>query len=157
MIHDQCEQEWISFNGFRFPFLPKLNYFKDGKDAANSILFIMDPDEAFQISFEGGMKCIDLLLKERKVSGYTYSEYRVGNKYLHQGRTEFHNPSDLRGIAYFHMEVPDMNGKIYICPGQMSVALNYSWSDGVEPTLRELLNGLMICKMDVQTEKCGIT
>ena len=43
------------------------------------------------------------------------SEYRTGNKYIHQLK-ELTKDKD---IVYFHIEVLDENGVMHICPGQL--------------------------------------
>mgnify|MGYP003425270602 FL=1 len=78
-------------------------------------VFWEDKNESIVISFEGDMICLDMqdniLTKEKILE----SEYRTGNKYIHQLK-ELTKDKD---IVYFHIEVLDENGVMHICPGQL--------------------------------------
>ena len=87
------------------------------------------------ISFEEGMRCLDLLDIEK----CTCAEYRQGQSYLHLKRTP-------RRCAYFHMEIPDEAGEIWCLPGQMIARESYVWAKGVEPILVEILNSITLEK-----------
>lgn len=43
-----------------------------------------------------------------------------------------------------HMEIPDETGELHILPGEMTAPCGYEWSDGVEPILLELLEGISV-------------
>ena len=48
------------FDSLRFSIVPRLNYWMDGRPGKRT-LFIEDEDETMLISFEEGMRCLDLL------------------------------------------------------------------------------------------------
>ena len=125
------------FDSLRFSIVPRLNYWMDGRPGKRT-LFIEDEDETMLISFEEGMRCLDLL----DIDKCTCAEYRQGQSYLHQKRTP-------RGCAYFHMEIPDEAGEIWYLPGQMIVKKTYVWEKGVEPILVEILNGITLVKKEI--------
>jgi len=139
----------ILFNGFYIPFLPKLNYFKDG-EGISTVLFIVEPEEQFVISMEEGMKCIDLTVQNRGRQRYIHAEHEQENKYLHQCRMDSRKTirkkqrDDFCRMAFFHIRVQDQDGNTRLCPGQISVAPGYEWNDGVEPVLLALMEGITV-------------
>lgn len=44
------------------------------------------------------------------------------------------------------MELEDDDGKTLYLSGQIVVTEKYQWSDGVEPVLMKLLEGIAVCK-----------
>ena len=64
------------------------------------------------------------------------------DKYIHQRRDD----SSIVRCAFFHIELEDDEGTTVYLPGQIVVSEGYSWSDGVEPVLLELLEGITLCK-----------
>jgi len=117
----------------------KLNCHKDGIPGRR-VVFLSDSQESFNVSFEEDMKLMDMLpgLWEN-VPSVTY-EYRKGNTYIHQRRKN----SDSAVCAFFHLELQDSDGKMLLLPGQMVVDNSFKWSDGVEPVLMELLDGIAV-------------
>ena len=67
----RTENKTVPFDFLRFSIVPRLNYWMDGRPGKRT-LFIEDEDETVQISFEEGMRCIDLLDIEK----CTCAEYR---------------------------------------------------------------------------------
>ena len=126
----------VPFNSLRFSIVPRLNYWMDGRPGKRT-LFIGDEEETMLISFEEGMRCLDLL----EIDQCSCAEYRQGQFYLHLKRTP-------RGCAYFHMEIPDETGEIWYLPGQMIVKETYVWAKDVEPILVEILNGITLVKKE---------
>ena len=55
------------------------------------------------------------------------------------------NVTRIGNYAFFHMEMPDETGELHRLPGQMTAPCGYAWSDGVEPVLIDLMNGLTVC------------
>ena len=130
----RTEKTTAPFDSLRFSIVPRLNYWMDGRPGKRT-LFIEDEKETMLISFEEGMRCLDLL----DIDKCSCVEYRQGQSYLHLKRTP-------RGCAYFHMEIPDETGEIWCLPGQMIVRESYVWAKGVEPILVEILNGITLVK-----------
>ena len=61
-------------------------------------------------------------------------------KYIHvRRRSEEPIP-----CAFFHIELEDDDGKAYSLPGQMVVFNDYRWTDGIEPVLMKLLEGISL-------------
>ena len=83
---------------------------------------------------------------ERTTMQYISSEYRSGDRYIHQLRTDPATRPGAGNYAFFHMKIPDENGEIHILPGQMTAKVDYQWSDEVEPILKALLMGIAVCK-----------
>jgi len=136
------------FDVLRFSFVPRLYYWMDGKPGKRT-LFIEDDEEAVVISFEEGMRCLDMVNRE---ADHCF-EYRRGLRYLHQARVVNPDRTNTRGCIFFHMEITDHTGAIHCLPGQMLVQAGYPWADGVEPVLIEILNSIMI--VDTGTTDCA--
>lgn len=144
--------EPIIFDGFRFPRLPSLFYFADG-NPGRRCLFISDESTGVKISFEEGMGCMDETVpSESCIVKHIPSEYRDGDRYLHQIRTDPQTRPGAGNYAFFHMEIPDENGEIHIIPGQMTAPYGYLWSDGAEPILIDMMNGMTVCN----TKDCSL-
>lgn len=139
----KATDEWITFNGFCFPMLPGVRYFMDGSPGNGRTLFIEDEAETFEISFEIGMQCLDLLTVCFDNREKQNAEYSKDGKYLHQCKVQ----SKLRedgDIVYFHFEIPDRNGEKRNCPGQMFTSTSYKNKDGAEPVLTKILDSIFI-------------
>lgn len=137
--------EPIIFDGFLFPRFPSLFCSADGMPGRRS-MFIICESEGYKISFEEGMKCMDVNAPERTTIQYISSEHRSGDRYIHQLRTDPESRPGAGNYAFFHMKVPDEDGEIHILPGQMTAKVDYQWSDEVEPILKALLMGIAVCK-----------
>lgn len=139
----KATDEWLTFNGFCFPVFPGIRYFMDGKPGNGRTLFIEDDNETFEISFEIGMQCLDLLTTCFEEREHKDAEYSKDGKYLHQCKVK----SKLRDdgeIVYFHFEIPDRNGKKRNCPGQMFTSEDYLSRNGAEPILKEFLDSVFV-------------
>ena len=117
----------------------KLNCHEDGIPGRR-VVFLSDSQESFHVSFEEDMKLMDMLpgLWENDLT-VTY-EYRKGNTYIHQRRKN----SDRAVCAFFHLELQDSDGTILYLPGQLVADASYKWSEGIEPVLLELMDGLTV-------------
>lgn len=103
------------------------------------VLFITDKKESFTVSFEEDMKLMDMLPETGGEQTVRYQCCQDG-KYIHlRRRSEKPIP-----CAFFHIELEDSGGKAYSLPGQLVVCKDYTWSDGIEPVLMELLDGIRL-------------
>lgn len=125
---------------------PELKHHMDGPPGRRNV-FITDFDESFMISFEENMECMDLTGAScDSVIKRIESEHQSNDRYIHQLRTDPITRPGAGNYAFFHMKIPDENGESHILLGQMTAKAGYQWSDGVEPTLIELMNGMTVCK-----------
>lgn len=85
------------------------------------------------------------LPSEAHVVRYIPAEYRSGERYIHHIRSDPETRPGIGNYAFFHMEIPDETGELHILPGEMTAPCGYTWSDGVEPILIDLMNGLTVC------------
>lgn len=136
---------WCIFNGFQFPMLQCMSFSVSGKPGSKT-LFITDAKENVIISFEEGMKCLDIDFQSKDRTTIE-AEYRAGNKYLHQRKLLSVDERKLKDWIGFRMEITDGDGTVHTCPGQMSISPMCSQTDGVEPILIELLYGIAVCKV----------
>ena len=117
-----------------------LIYHSDGHPGQR-VIFLSDDKESFVISFEEGMEPIDLdrtdILAELPI--YSVQCYRDG-KHIHLCR--YYNSKGT--VAFFYIELTDGEGRKFCLPGQMISGFDYQWSDGVEPILLKLMDGLTI-------------
>lgn len=139
----KATDEWLTFNGFCFPVFPGIRYFMDGRPGNGRTLFIEDDNETFEISFEIGMQCLDLLKVCFENQETKTSEYEKDGKYLHQCKTKS-KLDENEEIIYFHFEIPDSKGEKRNCPGQMFTSGKYKSTDEPEPVLIEILNSIFI-------------
>ena len=116
-----------------------LNYHQDGI-IGKRVLFITDSDSSFVVSFEENMECMDLSAEKMGSEPTVCVQYRSGNKYIHQRRFNRHSTS----FAFFHIELKNEDGEIMYLPGQIVTNQDYQWTEGVEPILLKLLDGISI-------------
>lgn len=129
------------FDEFCLTIPPKLKSYQDGPPGQR-VMFITDQKENFNISFEEGMKLLDMISEGEGVSTVSY-QCRQNGKYIHlQRRSQKPIP-----CAFFHIELNDADGTTHVLPGQMVIYTDYTWSDDVEPVLMELLSGITVCNM----------
>ena len=129
------------FERFRLVIPPKLKCHADGHPG-HRVLFIMNHRGNFMVSFEEGMPMRDMLANSKaNAPTVSYQCCRDG-KSIHQRRGD----SPAQRCAFFHIELEDDEGTTVYLPGQIVVSEGYSWSDGVEPVLLELLDGITLCK-----------
>lgn len=135
------------FDRYSLVIPPELKRRMDGPPGKR-VVFIMDAEENFLISFEENMECMDLTGASCDcVIKRIESEHQSNDRYIHQLRTDPQKRPGAGNYAFFHMKIPDEDGTIHILPGQMTAEDDYQWSDGVEPVLIELMNGIAVCKL----------
>ena len=129
------------FDQYRLLIPPKLKSHQDGIPGQR-IFFISDKKETVVVSFEEGMKPMDMTPDtDKSVPTVSYQCCQDG-KYIHQKRNTAGNMS----YSYFHIELEDEDGKQHCLAGQIVVDKGYQWTDGIEPILTELLEGIAVCK-----------
>ena len=127
------------FDVLRFSFVPRLHYWMDGKPGKRT-LFIEDEEETVVISFEEGMRCLDMVNRDEDHC----FEYRRGLRYLHQARVVNPDRANASCCSFFHMEITDHAGVTHCLPGQMLAPPGYPWAEGVESILIQILNSITI-------------
>ena len=129
------------FDQYRLLIPPKLKSHQDGPPGQR-VLFITDKKESFTVSFEEGMQMRDMLSVSKESANAVSHQCCTDGKYIHQRRSN----SATERCAFFHIELEDNDGKTLYLSGQIVVTDKYQWSDGVEPVLMELLEGIAVCK-----------
>ena len=125
------------FDRYVISLFPLFRYNFDGP-VGRRVLFIESKDKHFTVSFEEGMDCLDLRI--RQDSTYDEAEYHSGPCYIHQLRT-----SPSKSFAFFHFEYLDEKGEKLILPGQLFAKEGYTWSESeVEPILVEIMNSIAL-------------
>jgi hypothetical protein len=128
------------FDQYRLLIPPKLKSHQDGPPGQR-VLFITDKKESFTVSFEEGAAPMDMLPETDGEQTVRFQCCQDG-KYIHQRRSN----SSTERCAFFHIELEDDDGKTLYLSGQIVVTDKYQWSDGVEPVLMKLLEGIAVCK-----------
>ena len=126
------------FDTYRLIVPPELNCHQDGLPGKR-VLFLSDEEESFTIFFEEDMEMMDMRSDTTEDPPVRY-ECRKDGKYLHLKR----NGGGKVICAFFHFELQADNGGLLSLPGQMVVFSDYRWSDGVEPVLIKLLEGISV-------------
>ena len=134
------------FDTFSLTIPSKLKYHADGLPGKR-VLFLTDSAESFIISFEEGMKMMDMMPNHPEESPMVSFQCCKDGKYIHQRRTDPKYRQGIGSFAFFHIELEDDNGSTLHLPGQMTAKAGYQWSDGVEPVLLDILNGITVCKI----------
>ena len=129
------------FDRFSLVIPPKLKYHTDGLPG-HRVLFITDAKETFNVSFEEGMQTQDSSTDSKANAKTVSYQCCKDGKYIHQQRSN----STAERCAFFHIELEDNDGKTLYLSGQIVVTDKYQWSDGVEPVLMKLLEGIAVCK-----------
>ena len=137
-----CKKK-MAFEEYLVPILPNLIYEKDGNEQHGEVLFIDDQFGCFTISFESGMQCFDLLVKEQE--GYHNMHLTKENKRLHLCYPVQRKNARIH-MGYFHYELTDETGKVHILPGQIDIGLpqKYEHSLKAMTALQEILFGLRL-------------
>ena len=135
------QKEVNLFDSFSLVIPPKLKYHTDGLPG-HRVLFITDAKETFNVSFEEGMQTQDSSTDSKANAKTVSYQYCKNGKYIHQWRSN----SATERCAFFHIELEDNDGKTLYLSGQIVVTDKYQWSDGVEPVLMKLLEGIAVCK-----------
>ena len=137
----QLNREIRLFDSFSLVIPPKLRYHTDGLPG-HRVLFITDAKENFVVSCEEGMQMCDMLDARKETANAVIHQGCKDGKYIHQRRSN----SAIERCAFFHIELEDDDGKTLYLSGQIVVTEKYQWSDGVEPVLMKLLEGIAVCK-----------
>lgn len=136
------QKEVNLFDRFSLVVPPKLKWHQDGIPGQR-VLFIYDQKESFTVSFEEGMQIRDMLPPDQQeVKPSVSFQYCKDDKYIHLRRSGKKNDR----FAFFHIELEDDEGSTLYLPGQIVVFCDYKWSEGVEPVLIDVLNGIAVCK-----------
>ena len=118
--------------------IPKgLKYHLDGMPGQR-VLFITDKKESFNLSFEEGMPLMDLIPANSDSELMITFQACENKKYIHLKR------SKNSRVAFFHIKIEDDDGKTSFLPGQMIVKENYSWNDGIEPIIVDIVKTIAI-------------
>ena len=118
--------------------IPKgLKYHLDGMPGQR-VLFITDKKESFNLSFEEGMPLMDLIPANSDSELMITFQACEDKKYIHLKR------SKNSRVAFFHIKIEDDVGKTFCLPGQMIVKENYSWNDGIEPIIVDIVKTIVI-------------
>ena len=114
------------------------------------VVFLFDKEERIVISFEEGMKLMDMLPvgTMSDLSVHT-AEFCRNGKYIHLCR--YINKKG--GFAFFHIELDNGKGKPLCIPGQMLADVGYQWSEEIEPVLLEIMDGLRIPTAEISRKK----
>ena len=99
------------------------------------VLFIVDPNEAYIITFDEGMD--PDTLSEGSVdndSAVSYQCSKVG-KSIQLKRNTIGNIA----CARFNIHIQHCDGSMSCLPGQMVITGEYKWTDGIEPILMKLM------------------
>ena len=147
MIVAQQKPARISvFDWYSLVIPPELKRHMDGPPGKR-VVFIMDAEEHFLISFEENMECMDLTGAScDSVIKRIESEHQGNDRYIHQLRTDPITRPGAGNYAFFHIELEDDDGSTLYLLGQMTAKAGYQWSEGVEPVLMKLLEGINLCK-----------
>lgn len=141
------------FDTFALTVPPELEWQQDGLPGKR-VLFLSDQAETFLVSFEEGMKSMDLCSDVSEYSNGKSLEYRCDEAYIHQWRSREQMLSKGNIFAFFHFELQDQHGQVWHLPGQMTAKPGYRWSDGVEPILIELLHAFAAQEMGTSQPCC---
>ena len=137
-----CKKK-MSFEEYLVPVLPNLIYEKDGSEQQGEVLFIAEQFGNFTISFESGMECFDLLVREQE--DYHKMHLSRENKKLYLCYPMRRENAQLH-MGYFHYELTDEKGELHVLPGQIDIGLpqEYEHSLKVMTVLQDILFGLQL-------------
>lgn len=134
------------FDKYSLVIPPELKWWPDGLPGKR-VLFITDPQEIFTISFEEGMRLMDTVPDHPDVTPTLSFQCSKDGKRIHQIRSDPQKRKGIGNYAFFHIELEDDDGSTLYLPGLMTAKAEYQWSDGVEPVLLDILNGVAVCKV----------
>jgi len=135
------------FDAFRLDIPLRLNYHADGLPGRR-VVFISDKKETFTVSFEEGLELMDVGFDTGKGEPAASVQSCKDGKFIRQCRVNPQRSTKTGRYAFFHIELEDGEGKVHRIPGQIVARAGYTWSDGVEPVLMELLEGISLIPME---------
>lgn len=127
------------FDQYRLVVPAGLNCHADGLPGQR-VLFIHDAPDTFTVSFEEDMRPMDLLPDPGGSIPSVRYQYRTDDRYIHLRRSS----SGMIVFAFFYIEFQNPDDKIHTLAGQIVTNPDYQWTDGIEPVLLELLDGLTV-------------
>lgn len=133
------------FDKYSLVIPPELDCYEDGP-LGRRVVFLSDPEKTFTISFEEGMKMLDMAADHPEEKPLVRFQCYKDGKYIHQRRVDPKYRQGIGSFAFFHIELDDDDGSTLYVPGQMVAKAGFQWTDGVEPILLDLMNGIAVCK-----------
>jgi len=131
------------FDKYSLVIPPNMKWHQDGPPG-QKVYFISDKKERVVISFDECAQMSDMPPETAmRAFDVSYQYYKDG-KYIRQTRNAEGNTT----YSFFQIVLEDENGKRHCLSGQIVVEKCYVWSDGVEPVLMELLEGISVCRME---------
>ena len=125
--------------------LPRgLRWHADGQPG-NRVIFITDPEEKFLITFEEGMQLANADEDDSKTTNIISHQCFIEEKCLHQRCRDLKIQKENGNYTFFCIEWKNSDGSSRYLPGQMTVKADHQWSDGVEPVLIDIVNGISLC------------
>ena len=104
------------------------------------VVFLSDEEESFVISFEEGMKPMDMFSEKPAYQGAHSAELYRNGKHIDLRRYANHKA----GFAFFRIDWSNEEGERLCISGQMVAELSYQWTDEIEPVLLDIMDGLRI-------------
>lgn len=108
------------------------------------VCFISDKEERVVISFDEGVQESDVASYMATRVSAVSCQYCKNGKCIRQTRNAKGNTS----YSFFLIALEDEEGKRHCLAGQIVVEKGYQWSDGVEPVLMELMEGISVRRME---------
>ena len=130
------------FDKYSLVIPPNLKWHQDGPPGQR-VYFISDKKERVVISFDEGAQMSDMPPETAMRAPVVSCQCCKDGKYILQTRNAEGNTT----YSFFRFVLEDENGKRHCLSGQIVVEKGYEWSDGVEPVLMELMEGISVCRM----------
>ena len=131
------------FDKYSLVIPPSMKWYQDGLPGQR-VYFISDKKERVVISFDEGGQMTDIPPDAAMCAPAVSCQCCKDDKYIRQTRNAEGNTT----YSFFQIILEDENGKRHCLSGQIVVEKGYVWSDGVEPVLMELLEGISVCRME---------
>ena len=130
------------FDKYSLVIPPSMKWYQDGPPGQR-VYFISDKKERVVISFDEGGQMTDIPPETAMCAPAVSCQCCKDGKYIRQTRN-----AENTTCSFFHIVLDDKDGKRHCLSGQIVVRKGYMWSDGVEPVLMELLEGISVCRME---------
>ena len=108
------------------------------------VFFITDKEEKVVISFDESVQMSDISSDTAIHVSIVSCQYCKDGKYIRQTRNAEGNTT----YSFFHITLEDENCMRHCLVGQIVVEKGYTWSDGVESVMIELLEGISVHEME---------